>query len=277
MILQVPGQGPTSYLDAAQREKALQQMQQMSSAQIVSATAHMQPRMGPPVTYGGFWQHPGALGIFVETARCWQCVTLTLISGLGQIQTSPHDVKPFAQSPFSGLQDTKTPVSGLGMGGMAALAPASPQLGTPAPAPAWQGRSIGNNKLRLLEFSAYVEQPRDSESYDKHLFVNIGQTTSFSDPMLEVSLLINSEWRKVAKLCPNLQPVDVRQIQDKFPEKKEGLKELFEKGPQDAFFLVKFWADLNTAAYENEGAFYGVTSTWVSNTNQPTDLELANF
>ena len=70
MILQVPGQGPTSYLDAAQREKALQQMQQMSSAQIVSATAHMQPRMGPPVTYGGFWQHPGALGIFVETARC---------------------------------------------------------------------------------------------------------------------------------------------------------------------------------------------------------------
>ena len=71
--------------------------------------------------------------------------------------------------------------------------------------------------------------------------------------------------------------MDVRQIQDKFPEKKEGLKELFEKGPQDAFFLVKFWADLNTAAYENEGAFYGVTSTWVSNTNQPTDLELANL
>ena len=185
------------------------------------------------------------------------------ISGLGQIQTSPHDVKPFAQVPFPSLQsDVKTPVSGLGMGtGMGALAPSgSPQLGTPAPSPAWQGRSIGNNKLRLLEFSAYVEQPRDSESYDKHLFVNIGQTTSFSDPMLEVSLLINCE-ESCSKLCCNLQPVDVRQIQDKFPEKKEGLKELFEKGPQDAFFLVKFWADLNTAAYENEGAFYGVTST----------------
>ena len=124
-----------------------------------------------------------------------------------------------------------------------------------------QGRSIGNSKLRLLEFSAYVEQPRDSESYDKHLFVNIGATTSFSDPMLEVSLLINTEERNFAQLCCNLQPVDVRQIQDKFPEKKEGLKELFEKGPQDAFFLVKFWADLNTSAYENEGAFYGVTST----------------
>ena len=46
----------------AQLAAELQQMQQMSSAQIVSATAHMQPRMGPPVTYGGFWQHPGALG-----------------------------------------------------------------------------------------------------------------------------------------------------------------------------------------------------------------------
>merc|ERR1719461_2005341 len=210
----VPGQGPTSYLDAAQREKALQQMQQMSSAQIVSATAHMQPRMGPPVTYGGFWQHPG----------------------LGQ--TSPHDVKPFSQSPF--LQGDKTPTSlSMGMGALAA----SPQLGSPA----WQGRSIGNNKLRLLEFSAYVEQPRDTESYNKHLFVNIGSSTSLSDPMLE--------------------PVDVRQIQDKFPEKKEGLKELYEKGPQDSFFLVKFWADLNTNASEDGGAFYGVTSTYESSEN----------
>ncbi len=60
-----------------------------------------------------------------------------------------------------------------------------------------------------------------------------------------------------------LQPVDVRQIQDKFPEKKEGLKELYEKGPQEAFFLVKFWADLNTNIADDTGAFYGVTTTWV--------------
>jgi transcriptional enhancer factor len=55
--------------------------------------------------------------------------------------------------------------------------------------------------------------------------------------------------------------VDVRQIQDKFPEKKEGLKELYEKGPQEAFFLVKFWADLNTNIADDSGAFYGVTTT----------------
>ena len=53
----------------------------------------------------------------------------------------------------------------------------------------------------------------------------------------------------------------MRQIQDKFPEKKEGLKELYEKGPQDAFFLVKFWADLNTNIADESGVFYGVNTT----------------
>lgn len=35
----------------------------------------------------------------------------------------------------------------------------------PAPtAPAWQGRSIGTSKLRLVEFSAFLEQQRDPDS-----------------------------------------------------------------------------------------------------------------
>ena len=64
-----------------------------------------------------------------------------------------------------------------------------------------------------------------SLQYSKHLFVHIGQTNpSYSDPLLEA--------------------VDIRQIYDKFPEKKGGLKELYEKGPQNAFFLVKFWVSI---------------------------------
>jgi len=54
--------------------------------------------------------------------------------------------------------------------------------------------------------------------------------------------------------------VDIRQIYDKFPEKKGGLKELYEKGPQNAFFLVKFWADLNSNIQDETRAFYAVTS-----------------
>ena len=61
----------------------------------------------------------------------------------------------------------------------------------------------------------------------------------------------------------------MRQIQDKFPEKKGGLKELYEKGPADAFFLVKFWADLNTNIADDAGtgSFYGVTTTYESSEN----------
>ena len=75
------------------------------------------------------------------------------------------------------------------------------------------------------------------------MFVHIGGAASYSDPMLEA--------------------VDIRQIYDKFPEKKGGLKELFDKGPQNAFFLVKFWADLNTNISDESSAFYGVTTTYV--------------
>ena len=46
--------------------------------------------------------------------------------------------------------------------------------------------------------------------------------------------------------CSILQAVDIRQIYDKFPEKKGGLKELYDKGPQPVFFLVKFWVSLAT-------------------------------
>ncbi|CAO2606723.1 Transcriptional enhancer factor TEF-3, partial [Lemmus lemmus] len=87
--------------------------------------------------------------------------------------------------------------------------------------------------------------------YSKHLFVHISQSSpSYSDPYLEA--------------------VDIRQIYDKFPEKKGGLKELFERGPSNAFFLVKFWvsllwqADLNTNIDDEGSAFYGVSSQYES-------------
>ncbi|GLD65591.1 transcriptional enhancer factor TEF-1-like protein [Lates japonicus] len=114
--------------------------------------------------------------------------------------------------------------------------------------PAWQGRSIGTTKLRLLEFSSFLETQRDQEAYNKHLFVHISQSSpSYSDPLLE---------------C-----VDIRQIYDKFPEKKGGLKELFGKGPHNAFYLIKFWADLNYNVQDDPAAFYGVTSQYESSEN----------
>ena len=153
-------------------------------------------------------------------------------------------VKPFGQSPFglgSGGDKAIITSTAAAMGGLTGSPSLTPGQGGQSTSPSWQGRSIATHKLRLLEFSAYVEQQRDAESYHKHLFVHIGGPVTYSDPVLE--------------------PIDVRQIQDKFPEKKGGLKELYEKGPQDAFYLVKFWADLNTNISDEAGSFYGVTTT----------------
>ncbi|KPP71450.1 hypothetical protein Z043_109644, partial [Scleropages formosus] len=120
-------------------------------------------------------------------------------------------IKPFAQQAYPIQPTVTTPISGY-----------EPPTAPAPTVPAWQGRSIGTTKLRLVEFSAFLEQQRDPDSYNKHLFVHIGQTNhSYNDALLE--------------------SVDIRQIYDKFPEKKGGLKELFGKGPQNSFFLIKFW------------------------------------
>lgn len=80
------------------------------------------------------------------------------------------------------------------------------------------------NNLKLGQDQVFTFIPIISPSslQYKHLFVHIGPSNpSYNDPVLE--------------------SIDVRQIYDKFSEKKGGLKELYEKGPHNAFFLVKFW------------------------------------
>uniref|UniRef100_A0A3P8UMQ2 TEA domain transcription factor 3 n=1 Tax=Cynoglossus semilaevis TaxID=244447 RepID=A0A3P8UMQ2_CYNSE len=123
----------------------------------------------------------------------------------------------------------------------------------PPPRPAavttsvWQDRTIASAKLRLLEYSAFMETQRDRDTH-QHLFVHMGPSNpSFDDPILE--------------------SIDVRQIYDKFAEKKGGLKELYEKGPRGAFFLVKFWADLSCDVEDGSGAFYGVNSSYSGTEN----------
>ncbi|XP_015727261.1 transcriptional enhancer factor TEF-3 isoform X3 [Coturnix japonica] len=150
---------------------------------------------------------------------------------------SSQDVKPFPQQPYALQPSLPLP----GFDSPTGLPPSSS-------APAWQGRRVASSKLWMLEFSAFLEQQQDQDTYNKHLFVHIGQSNpSYSDPYLEA--------------------VDIRQIYDKFPEKKGGLKELFERGPANAFFLVKFWADLNTSIEDESRSFYGVSSQYESPEN----------
>ncbi|XP_017478366.1 PREDICTED: protein scalloped isoform X2 [Rhagoletis zephyria] len=148
--------------------------------------------------------------------------------------STSQDIKPFAQPPYPAGKPS-TAVSG------------DIEAGLPPAQLPWEGRAIATHKFRLLEFSAFMEIQRE-DIYHRHLFVQLGGKPSFSDPLLET--------------------VDIRQISDKFPEKSGGLKDLYEKGPQNAFYLVKCWADLNTEITGSEtGDFYGVTSQYESNEN----------
>ncbi|XP_051561839.1 transcriptional enhancer factor TEF-5-like isoform X6 [Myxocyprinus asiaticus] len=212
-------------LDQASKDKALQNMAALSSAQIVSPRLMKTPPL-PPLP-----QSP-----YPPTARFWPTPIL------GQPGPS-QDIKPFAQAPYPNLSGPVQPP----LPSYEPLAPPLPPAATAVPV--WQDRTIASSKLRLLEYSAFMEVPQDQESYSKHLFVHIGQTNpSYSDPLLEA--------------------VDIRQIYDKFPEKKGGLKDLYEKGPQNAFFLVKFWADLNNGGFQDgPGSFYGVSSQYSSSEN----------
>lgn len=248
--------------DQAARDKALQTMASMSSAQIVSASVlhNKAVSSGGPVPFGAnenqpygqqYWQgnspqqqaagygaSPQPYGSPVQTGASMVggsvVSTATASSTSGTAVSTPDDMRNvYSRSSAAGSSPPTVVVPG-----------------TDAQA-SWQAaasRHAGQLNLRLIEFSAFLEQQRmDPEAYHKHLFVHLGTNTNFADPMLEA--------------------VDIRQIYDKFPEKKGGLKELFEKGPPPVFFLVKFWADLNTNIQDEAGAFYGVSSTYESHEN----------
>ncbi|EPQ14404.1 Transcriptional enhancer factor TEF-3 [Myotis brandtii] len=212
--------------DQAAKDKALQSMAAMSSAQIISATAfHSKMALA---------RGPGC------PAVSGTCITVPILGqallGAGATAGNPTGDVLFSQGYVIVVNDGFESPSG------AAPSPSAP------PAPPWQGRSVASSKLWMLEFSAFLEQQQDPDTYNKHLFVHIGQSSpSYSDPYLEA--------------------VDIRQIYDKFPEKKGGLKELFERGPSNAFFLVKFWADLNTNMEDEGSSFYGVSSQYESPEN----------
>uniref|UniRef100_A0A8C9YP35 TEA domain transcription factor 3 n=1 Tax=Sander lucioperca TaxID=283035 RepID=A0A8C9YP35_SANLU len=205
----------TSIKDQVSKDKALQTVANLSSAQIVSASVMKpQTQFPPPVRLVQLLSFRFQLFLFCS-------------------------IKPFAQPPYTTLPaPVPAPIS---------YDPLPPPRPAAIAAPVWQDRAIASAKLRLLEYSAFMEIQRDRETY-KHLFVLIGPSNpGYNDPVLE--------------------SIDVRQIYDKFSEKKGGLKELYEKGPHNAFFLVKFWADLSSDIEEGSGVFYGVSSQYSGTEN----------
>ncbi|XP_048578457.1 transcriptional enhancer factor TEF-1 isoform X1 [Nematostella vectensis] len=239
------------FKDQAARDKALQTMASMSSAQIVSASVLHNKSMGTASMSAGY-----AAANESPSYQYWQPGSNQQAVGYNSANQSPYG-SPIQGGMPGNVVSTATSSSSAGavvnsqdemrtsaFSGSPALAASPPTGATP-----WTtSRQVGQLPLRLVEFSAFLEQQRlDPDTYHKHLFVHLGHNTNFSDPLLEA--------------------VDIRQIYDKFPEKKGGLKDMYDKGPQAVFFLVKFWADLNTNIHDETGAFYGVSSTYESSEN----------
>jgi len=141
-------------------------------------------------------------------------------------------------------------------------------------------KTIASSSLRLLNLVAYLELSHnqhdqtggqnqlaalnDSTNSEKigdfkHIFVEINGDSIYSS--------INSNLINSSSDYSQFEDIDIKQICDKFSQNKNGLKDLYDKGPQDAFFLVKCWADLNInpiSALNDPLAFFGTNTLFES-------------
>ncbi|XP_039191183.1 transcriptional enhancer factor TEF-4 isoform X1 [Crotalus tigris] len=214
--------------DQVAKDKALQSMAAMSSAQLVSA-AILQEKLGLSEAH----YPPSTTTQSTDFFHFWA-------GDVNQGQSTP-DIKPILQPPY--------PITPIAASPAAPGYPTTPGRGSclPTTTTSWPGSHIGTETLRLVEFTAFVERQSERDTRkQQHRFVHIDPTPT-SESALEM--------------------VDVRQIYDKFPEKGGGLRDLYDQGPPHAFFLVKFWADLSFSLLEKEpggtgGIFYGVSSRY---------------
>lgn len=230
--------------DPLTKEKVLQSLSSMSSSQIISANPvyqkgnppnpHHTPTsnlLTPPLPPGTTIVSPEQFLAYQQQQQQLHMWNISPNVTLAEIKVQPI---------FNQLSTPPTSISTNIL--PPTILPYTFDQKTP-PKPAYSGRSICGPKLRLVEFSAYQEQPETETPAHRHVFVHINSITTYTEPFLE--------------------SVDICQIADKFPNKKGGLKELFDQGPQSAFFLVKFWADLSTNISPSSG-FYGISSLYES-------------
>lgn len=116
----------------------------------------------------------------------------------------------------------------------------------------WADRHIVTPKIRLVEFSAFIEH-RNFQQYQHHPYVQIDYSQA------------------AARQTNKLERIDISQIQDKFPE-IGGPDGMFQRAPPDSFFLVKFWADINDHDHETSYAnmddqnyYFGFSSHFETN------------
>lgn len=118
---------------------------------------------------------------------------------------------------------------------------------------------IRSSKLELRQFSAFVES-RLSSNNNKDATSN-GSAILYGSVNGAESHLFAHTGPPPPGLRLPLETIDIRVVYEMFPEDRGGLEELSDRGPSDAFFLVKIWVYLNAGNItEDNHAFYGTTT-----------------
>uniref|UniRef100_A0A914V4S4 TEA domain-containing protein n=1 Tax=Plectus sambesii TaxID=2011161 RepID=A0A914V4S4_9BILA len=238
------------FKDQASKDRALQSLSQLSSAQIVSMSVMQKqnPFASHPQLGGSI--PPGAAGFYGAGGPFWQpglsppgASVAGHAAGIPSVSATHHlpDLKfnPYPRlssaSAFNGgiLPQFSNPM-------MSPAAMPTPSAASLAPAPPHSlidDRSIASSKLTLCNFTAYVEPSVDG----RQPHVDLVRIPRFADEPLE--------------------SIKVNDIMEKYPDT---LMELFEKGPSDVFFLVKCWANIHFNAPDDRSALYAVDSSYES-------------
>ncbi|XP_034990639.2 transcriptional enhancer factor TEF-4 isoform X3 [Zootoca vivipara] len=152
--------------DQVAKDKALQTMAAMSSAQLVSATV-LQEKLGlsephyPPSTTS------------TEFFQFW--------AGDASQSRDTLDVKPILQAPYP--IPVPAPAAVPGYHTPPGRAPHLPS------ATSWQGSHIGTETLRLVEFTAFVERQAEQDACkQQHRFVHIDPTPASDSPLETVDV-----------------------------------------------------------------------------------------
>uniref|UniRef100_A0A8D0DKT5 TEA domain-containing protein n=1 Tax=Salvator merianae TaxID=96440 RepID=A0A8D0DKT5_SALMN len=154
--------------DQVAKDKALQTMAAMSSAQLVSATV-LQEKLGlaeahyPPSTTS------------TEFFQFWA-------TDANQPRTTP-DIKPILQVPYPIPSVTAPATAAPGYHTPPGRLPRLPSTTS------WQGSHIGTETLRLVEFTAFVERQGEQDTHkQQHRFVHIDPAPTPDSPLETVDV-----------------------------------------------------------------------------------------
>nr|WLO57497.1 TEAD conserved 2 [Halisarca dujardinii] len=115
--------------------------------------------------------------------------------------------------------------------------------------PGWATEESADLPLKLMELTVSVEEEETAEKagdLQRHVIVSI----------TPIEYLFNRD--------SPLETIQLDCICGKFQEERGGLRDLFDKGPRDRFFVVKVWPDLNSPLVEDLNALFAVTTQFQS-------------